>query len=86
MLDAWQLWVIAGLVLWIVEIFTPGFVIGLFATACLAVAPFAGAGVSFKMQLLVFGVATVISAVAFYVSSWSLALSASRLEVQLNSN
>ncbi len=60
MLDAWQLWVIAGLALWIVEIFTPGFVIGLFATACLAVAPFAGAGVSFKMQVLVFGVATVI--------------------------
>ncbi|MDO8733217.1 MAG: hypothetical protein Q7L55_11730 [Actinomycetota bacterium] len=33
-----------------------------------------------------FGVATVISGVAFYVSSWSLALSASRLEVQLNSS
>lgn len=33
-----------------------------------------------------FGIATVISGVAFYVSSWSLALSASRLEVQLNTS
>ncbi|MDO9485905.1 MAG: hypothetical protein Q7K25_07565 [Actinomycetota bacterium] len=32
-----------------------------------------------------FGIATIISGVAFYVSSWSLALSASRLEVQLDS-
>jgi membrane protein implicated in regulation of membrane protease activity len=60
MLEAWHLWVIAGLVLWIMEIFTPGFVVGVFGTACLAVAPFAGADVSFKMQLLVFGVTTVI--------------------------
>ena len=60
MLEAWHLWVIAGLVLWIMEIFTPGFVVGLFGTACLAVAPFAGAEVSVKMQLLVFGVATAI--------------------------
>ncbi len=60
MLEAWHLWVIAGLVLWIMEIFTPGFVVGLFGTACLAAAPFAGAEVSLKLQLLVFGIATVI--------------------------
>lgn len=32
-----------------------------------------------------FGAVTVISGVAFYASSWNLALSASRLEAQLNS-
>lgn len=58
MLEVWHIWVIAGLVLWIIEIFTPGFVIGVFGTACLIVAPFAGASVSLKMQLLVFGIAS----------------------------
>ena len=31
-----------------------------------------------------FGAATVISGAAFYATSWNLALSASRLEAQLN--
>lgn len=58
MFEPCYLWVIAGLVLWIVEILTPGFfVLGVFGTACLIVAPFASADASFKMQLLVFGVA-----------------------------
>jgi membrane protein implicated in regulation of membrane protease activity len=58
MLELWHMWVIAGIVLWIIEIFTPGFVVGVFGTACLIVAPFAGADVTFKIQLLVFGIAT----------------------------
>jgi membrane protein implicated in regulation of membrane protease activity len=58
MLEVWHMWVIAGLVLWIIEIFTPGFVVGVFGTACLIVAPFVGADVTVKMQLLVFGIAT----------------------------
>jgi membrane protein implicated in regulation of membrane protease activity len=57
MLEVWHIWVIAGLVLWIIEIFTPGFVLGVFGTACFIVAPFAGADVTLKMQLLVFGIA-----------------------------
>lgn len=60
MFEVWHIWLIAGLVLWIIEIFTPGFVIGVFGTGCLIVAPFAGASVSFKMQLLVFGIATAV--------------------------
>ena len=60
MLELWHIWIIAGLVLWIVEIFTPGFVVGVFGAACLIVAPFAGAGIPFKMQLLVFGIATAV--------------------------
>jgi len=58
MLEVWHMWVIAGILLWIIEIFTPGFVIGVFATACFIAAPFAGSGVSLNLQLLVFGIAT----------------------------
>ena len=36
--------------------------------------------------LWAFGAATVISGVAFYATSWNLALSASRLETQLTSH
>ena len=63
MMEAWHIWVITGLVLWIIEIFTPGFfVMGVFGTACLIVTPVAGAGMSFKLQLFVFGVAVGIMA------------------------
>jgi len=58
MLEVWHMWVIAGLVLWIIEIFTPGFVVGVFGAACFIVAPFAAADVTFKMQLLIFGIST----------------------------
>lgn len=60
MLEVWHMWVIVGIVLWIIEIFTAGFVVGVFGTACLIVVPFAGAAVSFKMQLLIFGTATTV--------------------------
>ena len=59
MIEVWHVWVMAGIVLWIIEIFTPTFfVVGVFGTACLLVAPFAGADASLKTQLLVFGIAT----------------------------
>ncbi len=60
MLELWHIWITIGLVLWIVEIFTPGFVVGIFGTACLIVAPFAVMGFIFKVQLLVFGIAIAI--------------------------
>lgn len=56
MIEVWHLWIIAGLVLWIIEIFTGGFVLGVFGTACLIVAPFAAANLPFKVLLLSFGV------------------------------
>lgn len=65
MMEAWHIWVIAGLMLWIIEIFTPGFFAVSLGTACLVVGLVAGkAGVSFKLQLLVFGVAVGIMALA----------------------
>lgn len=60
MLEVGHIWIIAGLVLWIVEIFTPGFVVTVFSAACLIVAPIASASIHFKMQLLVFGIATAV--------------------------
>ena len=62
MLENWHLWIISGLLLWIIEIFTPGFVAGVFGTACLLVSPFAYANLSLKLQLLIFGIATAIVA------------------------
>ncbi len=57
MLELWHLWIIGGIVLWIVEIFTPGFVAGVFGTACLIIASLAAFGASLTLQLLFFGVA-----------------------------
>lgn len=67
MLEVCHMWVIAGIMLWIVETITSGFVVGVFGTACLLVAPFAGADASFKVQLLVFGIAT--AAMSFGIRS-----------------
>ncbi len=58
----WQFWIIAGLALWTIEIFTPGFVVGVFGTACLFTAPVAAFGVSFELQLLFFGIASGVLA------------------------
>ncbi len=62
MLATWHLWVMAGILLWIIEIFTPGFVLGLFGAACLVTAPFAASGVPFRFQLIIFAAATATMA------------------------
>jgi membrane protein implicated in regulation of membrane protease activity len=58
--ELWQFWVIAGVVLWIIEIFIPVFVTGIFGTASLLIVPLAAVHFPFKIQLLFF---VVISAV-----------------------
>jgi membrane protein implicated in regulation of membrane protease activity len=60
LIEVWYLWVIAGLVLWIVEMYTSGFVVGIFGTACLIVAPVARVGTPFRIQVLVFVVGTAV--------------------------
>ncbi len=62
MLAPWHLWLMVGILLWIAEIFTPGFVVGVFGTACLLVAPFSALGASLTLQILVFGLSTAILA------------------------
>jgi len=61
----WQLWLIAGLALLITEMFAPGFwlinvAVGCFAAAIVALLPFGT-----TPQILVFAVATVVSAALF---------------------
>jgi membrane protein implicated in regulation of membrane protease activity len=60
MLEIWQLWAIAGILLWIIESFAPVFVTGIFGTACLILVPVALAHVPLTVQLFLF---VVISAV-----------------------
>ncbi len=56
----WQLWVILGFALLIVEMFTPGFVLACFAIACIppAIITFYG-DFNLRVQLAVFGVSTL---------------------------
>jgi membrane protein implicated in regulation of membrane protease activity len=60
MLEIWQLWAIAGILLWIMETFVPLFVTGIFGTACLILVPLALAHVPLTIQLFLF---VLISAV-----------------------
>tara|TARA_B100000780_G_C21011969_1_gene405295 strand:+ start:42 stop:473 length:432 start_codon:yes stop_codon:yes gene_type:complete len=57
----WHLWMYIGIFLFILEVFTPGFIL-----ACIGVGSFAGAlsaffGFSMDIQLLVFSISTLIS-------------------------
>ena len=59
-MELWHWWVIGGIVLFILEIFTPGFVLACFGVSCLLTA-----GVSFlngdiKVQILTFSVASIV--------------------------
>lgn len=53
-LDVWHLWTIAGVILFILEIFVPGFVVACFGVGCLLTAIPAALGVSLELQVLVF--------------------------------
>lgn len=60
-MDPWHIWVIAALLLFVLEIFTPGF-----AAACLAIGALGSAVASafdcpLKIQILVFAVVTLLS-------------------------
>ncbi|HNY26730.1 MAG TPA: NfeD family protein [Candidatus Sumerlaeota bacterium] len=55
--QAWHLWVIAGIILLILEVFTPGFVMVVFGLGCFVTALFAGYDCSVTLQLVVFVVA-----------------------------
>lgn len=60
--ELWHLWVIGGLILSIAEVFTPGFVLGLFGIACFGSALIAAAGMGLKTQLLTFGLFSILLA------------------------
>ena len=56
-----QYWLIAAIVLFILEVITPGFVLANLAVAAMASSAAAWFGASFNMQLLVFAVTGLIS-------------------------
>lgn len=59
-MHAWHLWVIAAFVLFIVEIYTPGFILASIGVACLASAAAAVCGGGIYVQLITFSVANIV--------------------------
>jgi membrane protein implicated in regulation of membrane protease activity len=53
-LDVWHLWTIAGVILFILEIFVPGFVVACLGVGCLVTAIPAALDLSLEIQVLVF--------------------------------
>ncbi len=58
-MEPWHIWVIVATALFVLEIFTPGFVLAAFAVGCLASALVSAAGLSLPLQLLAFSVGTL---------------------------
>lgn len=59
-MENWQIWLIAGIVLFIIEIFTPGFVLACFGLACLVASLVALSGFGIKLQLLFFSISSLL--------------------------
>ncbi|NTW50240.1 MAG: NfeD family protein [Chlorobiales bacterium] len=60
LLSDWHFWIIGGIILLILEIFTPGFVIGIFGFACFAGAVAAVLGLGLASQIVSFGITIAI--------------------------
>ena len=60
-MEHWHIWVIAGVVLLIAEIFTPGFVLACFGVACLVAAIFAALDVGLTLEVIVFCIGSIIA-------------------------
>lgn len=58
-MEYWKYWVIAGIVLFAVEVYTPGFVLASFGIACMMSAVAALLDLSMNIQLIVFAVGSV---------------------------
>ncbi len=59
-MELWHIWLIAGILLFIFEIFTPGFVLASFAIACVFSGLASLLGYNFKIQIFVFSIITLI--------------------------
>ena len=60
-MESWHVWVIVGVLLLIIEIFTPGFVVACFGVGCLVAAIFAAFDVSFTVKVVVFSIASLVA-------------------------
>lgn len=59
-MEWWHVWLIMSFILFILEIFTPGFVLASFAVSSIVTAIFSAFGINFRLQLLVFAIATLV--------------------------
>lgn len=59
-LQIWHVWIIAGILLFIMEIFVPAFLMGSLGLGAWAAAVAAGFGLSFTIQLSVFAVTMLV--------------------------
>lgn len=59
-IEIWHIWVVIGIVLFIVEIFVPAFLMGSLGIGAFAAALAAGFGATFSLQLAVFAVTMII--------------------------
>ncbi len=59
-LEIWQIWVTAAIVLFICEIFTPGFLLACLGVACLGAGLAAGYDAGLKVQILTFSVTALV--------------------------
>ena len=59
-MSLWYYWLAAGIILIIIEIFTPGFVLASFGIGCLLAAIADGLGLSIYFQIIAFCVGTII--------------------------
>jgi len=57
----WENWIYAGIILLILEVFTPGFVVACFGISALITSVFAYFDASISIQLLVFSISTLIA-------------------------
>lgn len=60
MIQIWHLWIISAFILFIAEIFTPGFLVACFGISCLVTSIVAYLGMGVKIQVLTFSVSTLV--------------------------
>lgn len=62
-MELWQIWVIAALLLFILEIFTAGFAVACFSIGALAAAVAAALGATILWQVVIFAIGSLIALV-----------------------
>lgn len=60
-LEIWHIWIIAAVLLFIVEIFTPAFLAACLAIGCIFAGVFSSMDFGLKIQLLAFSIGTLVS-------------------------
>lgn len=81
-MDLWYIWILVGIILIIVEILTPGFIIGTFGISALFTGSLAYLGISLKFQLLIFSILSLV--IFFGIRPFFMKLLYSKNEVKTN--